>query len=519
MQPQPDIHMCTRLEPTFNGRISTLGHNAPLGAVWGLNVSCCNSFFLALVLLLFSPLLQPPHFGFFPQNVLHLFRTAINNQKLEPDLPSAMEKHASSSEEDGSPNAKQLNVSVTPDVGPPPNGGIRAWLHVFGGFMLFFNTWGIMNTFGIFQTYYESGALFVASSSTISWIGSVQAFLVLLVGFLVGPIYDRGYLRLLLAVGAFGVVFGHMMLSICTTYWQVLLSQGFCIGIGAGCLFVPCISVLPMYFTTRLGLAIGLASSGSSVGGVIYPIVLNQLLSRIGFGWSVRVLGFIALGTLLIPLAVMRMRVPSLKLRVFIDWTAFIDAPFMFFVVATLIGFIGMATLLFYLSFYASDTHTTDASMAFYIVSIFNTASCLGRIIPNALSDVVGPFNIMAPCATITGILALCMIPARDSEPSLIALAILAGFFSGVFVSLPAVCFVPLTRDKKLLGTRIGMGCSMMAFGLLSGGPGAGGILGARDPLNWSGLWIYCGVSSLVSGFMYSALRAYRSGFKLWAKI
>ncbi|KAI1875978.1 uncharacterized protein JN550_001474 [Neoarthrinium moseri] len=405
------------------------------------------------------------------------------------------------------------------DAGPPPDGGLLAWLHVAGGFMLFFNSWGILNTFGVFQTYYESGTLFAASSSEISWIGAVQAFLLLLVGFLVGPVYDRGHLRLLLAVGSFAVVFGHMMLSICTEYWQAMLSQGFCIGIGAGCLFVPCISILPTYFSRKLGLAVGLASSGSSIGGVIYPIVLDQSLSRIGFAWSVRVLGFIALGTLLMPLVVMRMRVTPPRLRAFFDWSAFVDLPFMFFVVATLIGFMGMATLLFYLSFYAANTNTTDARMAFYIVSIFNTASCLGRVLPNALSDITGPFNIMAPCAIVTGILAFCMIPARGSEASLIALTVLAGFFSGVFVSMPAVCFVPLTRDKSMIGTRIGMGCGMMAFGLLIGGPGAGAILGTSEPLSWPALWLYCGVSTCASGLMYTALRLYRSGLKLSSKV
>ncbi|KUJ21271.1 MFS general substrate transporter [Mollisia scopiformis] len=280
-----------------------------------------------------------------------------------------------------------------------PEGGPLAWLHVVGGFLLFFNSWGILNTLGVFQTYYESGALFTTSSSTISWIGAVQAFLLLLVGLLVAPIYDRGYLRLLLAVGLFGVIFGHMMLSICTEYWQVMLSQGFCIGIGAGCLFVPCISILPTYFSSKLGLTVGLASSGSSVGGVIYPIVLNELLNRIGFAWSVRVLGFIALVTLLVPLSVMRMRAPPQRLRAFIDWY--------------------------------------------------------------------------------------------------------------VFVSLPAVYFVQLTRDKNMLGTRIGMGCSMMAFGLLAGAPGAGAILGTTEPLRWSGVWLYCGLACFSSGLMYFVLRFY----------
>lgn len=77
--------------------------------------------------------------------------------------------------------------------------------------MLFFNTWGILNTFGVYQTYYESGQLYTESSSNISWIGSIQAFMVLLVGAFVGPIYDRGYFRQLLIFGSFMIVFGHMV--------------------------------------------------------------------------------------------------------------------------------------------------------------------------------------------------------------------------------------------------------------------------------------------------------------------
>lgn len=37
------------------------------------------------------------------------------------------------------------------DSSLPPDGGIEAWLQVTGGFCLFFNTWGILNTFGVFQ--------------------------------------------------------------------------------------------------------------------------------------------------------------------------------------------------------------------------------------------------------------------------------------------------------------------------------------------------------------------------------
>lgn len=383
--------------------------------------------------------------------------------------------------------------------------------------MLFFNTWGIFNCYGVFQTYYESGAIFTKSSSDISWIGAVQAYLLLTVGFLSGPIYDRGYFRALVLVGSFLIVFGHMMLSLCHTYWEVLLAQGFAIGIGAGCLFVPCVALLPTYFTTRLGLAVGIAVSGSSFGGVIYPIVLYRLIGQIGFGWSVRVVGFMALGTLLVPIAFMKMRFKPPKPRRLIDWSAFMDASYMVFVTATLIGFIALFISISYISFYAADRKITDTRMAFYIVPIFNAASCFGRTVPNAFSDKTGPLNLIAPGALIVGILNFCTI-AVTSEAALIVVAALTGFFTGVFIALPPVCFVALTPDRTKIGTRMGMGFGMIAFGMLAGGPGGGRILGTVTPLNWHGLWIFGGVAGVLPGLMYAGLRVARHGSKLKVK-
>ncbi|KAI1409051.1 MFS general substrate transporter [Hypoxylon sp. FL1857] len=412
------------------------------------------------------------------------------------------------------------SVVIPPNVTtqPPPNGGLTAWLHVVGGFMLLFNSWGVLNAFGVFQTYYESGALFDRSPSDISWIGAIQMFMILLVGVVVGPIYDRGYLRSLLITGSFGVVFGHMMLSLCKEYWQVVLAQGFVIGIGAGCLFVPCISLLPTYFTTRMGLALGLAYSGSSIGGVIYPIILYRLLDPIGFAWSVRVMGFVALGTLLIPIAVMRVRVKPPVLRGFIDRTAFTDIPYVVLVLTIFLGMIGTTILLFFISFYSDEQGILDDEMAFYLVPILNVGSCFGRVLPNAISDKIGPLNIVTPCALITGVLLFCLMVAKN-EASIIVLAILSGFFSGVYIAMPPACFIPFIEDKSKIGTRIGMGYGIISFALLIGGPGAGAILGTMQPLNWHGIWAFGGASISVSGLLFAALRFYRSGPNVLVKV
>ncbi|KHN95592.1 Major facilitator superfamily domain, general substrate transporter [Metarhizium album ARSEF 1941] len=402
-------------------------------------------------------------------------------------------------------------AAVADDV---PNGGAQAWLHVLGAFMLYFNTWGILNTFGAFQTFYSSGTLFVQTSSNISWIGSIQAFLVLFTGFLSGPIYDQGYLRALLLVGSFLIVFGNMMLSLATDYPQVLLAQGVCVGLGSGLIYVPAVAVLPTYFNTRLGLAIGLAASGSSIGGIIYPVVFYKLINQIGFSWSVRVVGFIALATLIIPNLVMKMRVKPPKARALLDTSALSDWPFLIFTSATLIGFMGLYTMFFYLSYYTKARHITSTALSFYLVPILNAASILGRVLPNAVSDKIGAFNLIGPGAVIVSVIIFGMLGAK-SVASVVILAILFGFFSGIFIALPPVCIVRLTKDRANIGTRMGMAFGIIGLGVFVGGPGGGAILASGGGDNFNGLWVFGGAASLVSSVLFMVVRAWKAGCKM----
>ncbi|KAK4554993.1 hypothetical protein LTR86_007759 [Recurvomyces mirabilis] len=404
--------------------------------------------------------------------------------------------------------------------GPPPNGGLQAWLQVLGAWSLFFNTWGLLNTFGVYQTYYESGALFQANSSDISWIGSVQSLMVLLTGAVVGPFFDRGYFRYLLVIGTILVVFGHMMLSLVDSLWQAILAQGFCVGIGAGMLFVPAVAIMPSYFSTKLGMAIGIAASGSSMGGIIYPIMFYKLIAEVGFGWSVRILGFTILATLMVPIFCMKMRFKPGKVRAMFDPTAFTDGPFIFCVVSILIGFIGLYVGIFYYSFFGQSTRITNDSMSFYLVPILNAGSVLGRTLPNILADKIGPINVIAPGGIMVGIVLLCNIAVHNLA-GIIVSVLFFGFFSGIFIALPPVLFVQLTKDKSKIGTRIGMGFALIGFGVLAGGPGGGGILQRKGPddLDWSGVWTYGGVCAIVAGLMFVVLRFWRVGAKIMVKV
>ncbi|RAK72393.1 MFS general substrate transporter, partial [Aspergillus fijiensis CBS 313.89] len=357
-----------------------------------------------------------------------------------------------------SPSTEKTHT--TPDPTPTPSYFPRTQRRpprLAPGFALLLNTWGLLNTFGVFQTHYASTT--TASASAISWIGSTQATLLLVIGAITGPIYDRGHLVALLACGTTCIFLGHVFLSLSTQYYRILLSQGLLIGLGAGCLFVP----------SRLGLATGLAVSGSSVGGIIYPVMLYRLLPQVGFAWAVRIIGFVALATLALPLAVMRQRAyPPARVRALIDRAACTDLHYCLFVGASLLVFMGLFVLLFYISFAAEERRIATEHMAFYIVPILNAASCFGRTLPNALADRLGPFNLIAPCCLVVAGCLFVMVGVRTLG-GLVGVALVAGFFSGALIGLPPLCFVGLTADQSMIGTRMGMGFGIIGLGVLAG--------------------------------------------------
>jgi len=66
-----------------------------------------------------------------------------------------------------------------------PDGGWQAWIVVFGGWCALFCTFGLINCVGIFQEYYVREPLREYSASTISWILSIEVFVMTFSGAIV----------------------------------------------------------------------------------------------------------------------------------------------------------------------------------------------------------------------------------------------------------------------------------------------------------------------------------------------
>lgn len=162
-------------------------------------------------------------------------------------------------------------ASIDEKPEPPPDGGIVAWTQVFVAHLLVVNGFGYVFSFGLFQAYYATTLNSPASS--ISWVGSVQIFLLFFIGTLSGRAMDAGFFRSLVYLGCTMQLVGVFATSVCQQYWQLFLAQGVLQGLGNGLLFTPLVSLVSTYFSKNRTIALGFAACGAPTGGVIFPIV------------------------------------------------------------------------------------------------------------------------------------------------------------------------------------------------------------------------------------------------------
>ena len=226
--------------------------------------------------------------------------------------------------------AAHLTTVSLAEPGPPPDGGLTAWTQCFLTWLVVFNTWGFVNSFGAFQTYYST--TLALPQSTVSWIGSTQAWFLFVLSAFSGRALDAGLLRPVIIIGVVVQLLGLFCLSVSTKYWQLFVTHGVLTGIGGGIFFCPAMGLLSTYFSKHRGLALGISTSGNSTGGIVFPLIIRQLLPRIGFAWTVRVLAFVNLASLALVIALMKPRLRPRKAGAIIEWRAVKDVPYTLFV-------------------------------------------------------------------------------------------------------------------------------------------------------------------------------------------
>lgn len=134
--------------------------------------------------------------------------------------------------------------------------------------------------------------------------------------------------------------------------------------------------------------------------------------------------------------------------------------------------------------------------LAQYTLSIANAGSPLGRLLPSAIADRIGFFNMMYFMSTLSGVLVIAFWLSFELHPAnsgIVVFAFLNSLCSGSFVSLGPPCVVSLAGGRiDELGAKLGGFCLAIALGALMGLP-IEGYIKDTEGTKYAGLIIFCG--------------------------
>ncbi|KAG2158050.1 major facilitator superfamily domain-containing protein [Suillus bovinus] len=406
-----------------------------------------------------------------------------------------------------SQSAKDSNLFSHPHEFP--EGGLAAWATTFGAFLMQLCGIGYSTSFGVYQDFYTQHYLTNQTSSAISWIGSLNTFLVTAVGLISGPLYDRGYFYHLVIAGSLLQSFSLFMLSLSKPdqYYQIFLAQGVGMGIGSGLVYVPSIAVVSHYFRRRRTLAMTFVASGSSLGAVVHPIMLNNILNgHLSFGNSVRASAGLVSILLLIACLCMRTRLdpPTTPTNYIVAAKKSIrDAPFIFMIAG---GFFFQTGFYYPLFFIQLDSikHGLSVTFSFYSLVILNVSNCVARVTSGFIAAFTGVPNLVIVATISGGVLILSMI-GLSSLASVVVLGMMYGYFAGLYIAMMAPLVATLTPDFSELGARMGIAFFISGFGALIGTPISGALLTSN--YTWWIPAVFSGVASVIGGIMYTIMR------------
>ncbi|KAJ3566848.1 hypothetical protein NP233_g6742 [Leucocoprinus birnbaumii] len=394
-----------------------------------------------------------------------------------------------------------------------PDGGFRAWLIVLGTSCCAFATSGFLNSWGVFQSYYETNILRDSSPSQIAWIGSIQYALVFLPGQVTGRMFDLGHFKLPFLLGTILLVVSTFLVAECHAYWHFLLCQGFAVGLGSGICFGPTFGVIGHWFKRRRGIAVGITAAAASTGGTVFPIACRNLIRLVGFPWTMRIMGFMILFMLSISNITLIRRLPPKNVPGgLFNFNAFKMPAFSVYCLANTVSFLGVFTVLTFIDVSAIAAGISP-EFSFYLVSLANAGSGVGRIVTGLMADRYGAINFMVPMTIGVAIMTFAW-PYAQTKGSLTVVAILYGFASSACVTAFTMPLYSMGVIEDV-GRRIGTVMVFAALGSIAGPPISGAINASTGGIK--AVSYYAGSIMLLAVILLLVTR-HLSLKKLWGK-
>jgi MFS family permease len=265
----------------------------------------------------------------------------------------------------------------------------------------------------------------------------------------------------MVCTGSIGLFFSIMMISLCHSFWQFLLTQGILLGISMALATWPMIALVGQYFKQSRAAATGFVVAGSSLGGIVWPIMIDRLLNTtsIGFPWTMRIIGFAMIPFLIFSCVAAKSPETIVVQKKYLEApetssdtqlpaekdarrdrkaarkALYMQSSMQLTCLAMFVTYFGVFAPIFYLPSFATD-QGFSITLAFYTASIVNGASFVGRIIPGFVADKYGKFNCCIVAMIFSGIVILCWTKVT-SVAGLVIWSAAYGFSSGVSSAIP----------------------------------------------------------------------------------
>lgn len=269
------------------------------------------------------------------------------------------------------------------------------------------------------------------------------------------------------------------------------------------------------FFRERRGFATGIASAGGSVGGIVFPLMLQKLFNQpsLGWGWGIRILSFLCLGLMVFAILFVRSRLPpKANASIHPDLRIFKEKPFLFTTMAVFLMEFSLFIPIAYISSYAR-AQGFDEKFSFQILTIMNAGSFFGRALPGWYADRIGAFNtnILSVFVSIIACFVI-WLPFGHTKPGLIVFAITIGFAGGTNISITPVCISRLCPIESY-GRYYATCFTVVSVACLIGIPIGGAIISACDGEYW-GLIVMTGVIYVLSFVMFIIAKGAMVGWK-----
>lgn len=237
------------------------------------------------------------------------------------------------------------------------------------------------------------------------------------------------------------------------TAWQLYLFFSVLVGIGAGLGYNTIVSLVPLWFPDRKGLANGIAIGASGLAPVIVAPIAYSVLNRFGVFTSFRVLGI--LFALLLAVSIVFISTPpvnyellfsdtksgSVDVHTGISTKKMLQRPEFYLLWAALLcgATSGMMMTGHAANIGAELVGMTDATAAL-LVSLLAIMSFSGRLFMGMLSDKIGRFWVVFASLALIGGSMLVLGLIQELWQFLVAFSLVGFCFGAIMAVFPAVC-------------------------------------------------------------------------------